>query len=77
MVVHWRKSLFLLLSGSTGKSFIEEMTRLINSWTLRSQQDAIARKALMVLPILLLQKTSFTSKSKDNVESLTSGKMGK
>ena len=77
MVVHWRKLLFLLPSGSTGKSFIEEMTRLINSWTLRSQQDAIAMKALMVLPILLLQKTSFTSKSKDNVESLTSGKMGK
>ena len=81
MVAHWRKSLFLLPSGSTGKSFIEEMTRLINSWTLRSQQDAIAMKALMALPILLLQKTSFTSKSKDNVEtfkkSLTSGKMGK
>ena len=24
-VVHWRKSLFLLPSGSTGKRFIEEM----------------------------------------------------
>ena len=69
-VVHWRKSLFLLLSGSTGNRFIEEMTRLINSWTFRSEQDTIAVKALIVLPTLLLQKTSCTSKSKDNVETL-------
>ena len=41
-VVHWRKSLFLLPSGSTGKRLIEEMTRLINSWTFRSEQDTIA-----------------------------------
>ena len=69
-VVHCRKSLFLLPSGSTGKRFIEEMTRLINSWTFRSEQDTIAMKAPMVLPTLLLQKTSFTSKSKDNIETL-------
>ena len=36
--------------------------------TFRSEQDTIAMKALMVLPTLLLQKTSLTSKSKDNVE---------
>ena len=69
-VIHWRKSLFLLLSGSTGKSFIEEMTRHVNIWTFRSKQDIIAMKALMVFPILMLQKTSFTSKSKDNVRTL-------
>ena len=46
------------------------MARLINSWTFRSEQDIIAMKAQMVLPTLLLQKTSFTSKSKDNVETL-------
>ena len=69
-VLHWRKSLFLLPSGSTDKRFIEEMTRLINSWIFRSEQDTTAMKTLMVLPTLLLQKTSFTSKSKDNVETL-------
>ena len=46
------------------------MIRLINSWTFRSEQDSIAMKALMVLPTLLRQKTSFTSKSKDNVQTL-------
>ena len=79
--VHWRKSLFLLPSLSTGKLFIEEMTILINSWTFRSEKENIAMKALLVLPTLLLQKTSFTSKFKDNIETfkedLASGKMGK
>ena len=46
------------------------MTRLIYSWTFRSEQDTIAMKALMVLPTLLLQNTLFTSKSKDSVETL-------
>ena len=71
MVVHGRKSLFLLPSGSTGKRFIEEMTRLINSWTFRSEKDTTAMKPQMVLPTLLLQKTSFTSKSKDNLKKNT------
>ena len=31
-IVYWKKNLFLLLSGSVGKSFIREMTRLVNSW---------------------------------------------
>ena len=70
MIAHWRKSLFLLPFGSTGKRFIEEMTRIINNWTFKSEQDSIAMKALMVLPTLLLQKTSFTPKSKDNAETL-------
>ena len=69
-VVNWRKSLFLLPSGSTGKRFIEEMARLKNSWTFRLEQDTIAMKALTVLLTLLLQKTSLTSKSKDNEETL-------
>ena len=34
-------------------------------------------KALMVLTTLLRQKTLFTSKSKDNIEELASGKVGK
>ena len=58
-VVHWRKSLFLLPSGYTGKRFIEEMTRLVNSWTFRSEQETITVTALMVLPTLQHQKTSY------------------
>ena len=69
-VVHWRKSLFLLSSSSTGKRSIEQNTRLINNWTFRSEQGTIAMKALRVLPTFLPQKTSFTSKLKDNIETL-------
>ena len=37
---------------------------------IQIRKDTIAMKALMVLPTLLLQKTSLTSKYKDNVETL-------
>ena len=37
---------------------------------IQIRKDTIAMKALMVLPTLLLQKTSRTSKYKDNVETL-------
>ena len=64
-VVHWRKSLFLLPSSSTGKPFIEEMTRLINSWTFRSEQDTIAMKAN-----LTASKNILYIKIQNNVETL-------
>ena len=31
-VVFWHKNLFLLPSGSCGKTYIEETTRLLNEW---------------------------------------------
>ena len=42
----------------------------MNIWTFRSEQDTISMKVLMAFPTLLLQKTSFTSKFKDNVQTL-------
>ena len=53
---------FLLLTGEAGKGFIEEMIRLANSWTYKSNLETIALKALMIIPGLLLQKTSLNSK---------------
>ena len=35
----WRKMLFLVPSGAAGKSFIEEMTKLINGWTFKSRWE--------------------------------------
>ena len=66
------KSAFLL-TGAAGKGFIEEMIRLVNSWTYKSNIETIALQALMILMImvgLLLQKTSLNSKSKKNSEIL-------
>ena len=65
-----RKSLLLLTPRSTVKRFIEEIKKLMNIWTFRSEQDTISMKVLMAFPTLLLQKTSFTSKFKDNVQTL-------
>ena len=62
--------LFLLPTGAAGKGFIEEMIRLVNSWTYKSDLETIALKALMIMPGLLLQKTFLNSKSKENFETL-------
>ena len=65
-IVYWKKVLFLLPTGAAGKGFIEEMIRLVNSWTHKSNLETIALKALMIMSGLLLQKTSLNSKSKEN-----------
>ena len=69
-VVFWRKNIFLLPSGRFGKLYIEETTRLINSWTHNSPLQDVAVKAIMVMPNLLLQKPSRNLKSKDHLEAL-------
>ena len=65
-IVYWKKVLFLLPSRAAGKGFIEEMTKLVNSWTYKSDLETIALKALMIMRSLLLQKASFNLKSKVN-----------
>ena len=69
-IVYWKKNLFLLPSGQAGKSFIDEMSRLMNEWIRKSPLKDIAFKAIMVMPGLLLQKPSQKSKSKDDLTSL-------
>ena len=32
-IVYWKKVLFLLPTPAAGKRFIEELARLVNSWT--------------------------------------------
>ena len=69
-IVYWKKVLFLLTTGAAGKGLIEETIRLVNSWTYKLDLETIALKALMITPCLLLQKTFFNSKSKENSETL-------
>ena len=69
-VAFWRNNIFLLPSGRSGKLYIEETTRLINSWTHNSPLQDVAFKAIMVMPSLLLQKPFRNSKSKDHLEAL-------
>ncbi|XP_057308911.1 uncharacterized protein LOC130647166 [Hydractinia symbiolongicarpus] len=69
-IVFWRRNLFMLSNGATGKNFLREVTRLLNSWVENSPIKCIALKAMHVMPALLLQKPSKNSKSKDHVNAL-------
>ena len=64
-IVFWRKNIFELPKGSAGKEFIQEMTRLINLWNTKSPERKTCLTALMVMPILLLQRTSLKYKSSE------------
>lgn len=70
-VVYWRRNLFLVPTGNAGKQFIKETTSLINCYVDDSAMKEIALKAIMVMPALLLQKSSKTSKSKDHSNALS------
>ena len=61
----------MLPTGASGKKYIEETTRLIDLWVNNTPYESIALKAVHIMPALLLQKPSKSSKSKDHLEALT------
>ena len=65
-----RKNLFTLPKGSSGKDYIKEITRMINERLIGSPIRECVMYALHVMPALLLQKPSKSSKSKDHVDAL-------
>ena len=72
-VVYWKKHLFKLPSGKTGKRYIKEMTRLIDLWNDNSLYISnFSLKLLMVMPSLLLLKPCRKSTSKQHTEYLNS-----
>ena len=66
-VVYWKKNLFLLPTGKSGKLYIDESVKLLNSWVEGTALHNITFKAIMNMPNLLLQKPSKNSKAKDNL----------
>ena len=69
-IIHWKRNIFLLPSGATGKAFIREITRLLQAFAEGSVMECIALKASFVMQILLIQKPSQKSKSRDHVTHL-------
>ena len=57
-MVFWKKNLFCLPSNKVGKQFINELTSLIDMWLSDGPSKEISLKSLMLLPNLMLQKTS-------------------
>lgn len=69
-VVHWRKNVFQVPLGNTGKEFTRELARLYSAFGTASSMESIALKAATVLPTLLLQKPHRTSKAKEHIACL-------
>ena len=69
-IVFWRRNLFTLPKGSSGKDYIKGITRMINEWLIGSPIRECAMYVLHVRPLLLLQKPSKCSKGKDHVAAL-------
>jgi len=70
-VIHWRKVLFKLPSGKSGKSFVSEVFHLFNAYAKGSALECVALKTVMIMPVLLLQRPYYRSKNHENVIHLT------
>ena len=66
-VVFWKKNVFTVPLGASGKSFASELSRLFQAY---SDGSGIALKAITVASRLLLQKPFRTSKAKDHTSCL-------
>ena len=66
-MIHWKKSLFRLPSGKSGKAFVSELCRLFRAYASGSALECVAMKAIMVMPVLLLQRPHRRSRNDDNI----------
>ena len=57
-LVHWKRNLFDLPKRAPGKAFINELTKQINEWCSKLPNRDICLKSLIVMPSLILQRTS-------------------
>ena len=64
-IVYWRKNVFMVPTGASGKKFIHEITRPFDQCTNDTPLKSIALKAIHVMAALLLQKQSRKSKARD------------
>ena len=69
-VTHWKRNVFQVPSGTTGRAFVSELAHLMHSYADGSSLESIAMKAGTIAQVLLLQKPSRKSKSKEHVTHL-------
>jgi hypothetical protein len=67
----WRKNVFKLPSGQSGKLFTKALTYLYEAYGSRSPLESIAFKAAAIIAPLLLQQPSGKPTYRDNVQHLT------
>jgi len=73
----WRKNVFKLPSGQSGKSFTLALSRLYDAYASRSPLECIALKAAAILVPLLLQQPAGKPQYRDNVVTLAGSNYGK
>ena len=71
-VVHWKKNLFKIPTGSSGQSFTKELSRLYLAFAEGSALESIALQAAIIFPSLMLQKPHHCSKVKEHRAALVS-----
>ena len=64
--VHWRKNLFTVPYGKSGKQFFPEIARLVKACAERSCLESIPHSAVSVACVLLLQRPHPRSKPNDH-----------
>ena len=65
-VLHWKGNLFPIPHGNSGKRFVRELSRLFRAFGEDTSIECIALAAIAVMPTLLLQNPSKSSKPKDH-----------
>ena len=69
-LVYWKRNLFEIPTGNAGKEFINELTSYVNQWCSNAPDRAVAIKIVMILPQLMLPRTSLKAKSSENKHNL-------
>ena len=69
-IIHWKRNIFQIPSGNAGKAFVSEIARLFQAYAEESSLECIAMKACIVCQVLLLQKPSKKSKTRDHCNHL-------
>ena len=69
-IVTWKKNLFKLPTGSTEKAFIKELSLWFERFNRKTEHHSIVLKVYIILPALVVQKRSKTSKSWEHCKKL-------
>ena len=48
-VVFWKRNLFWVPTGKSGKAFIDETNRLLNEWLIESDESLHIIKSVMIM----------------------------
>ena len=67
----WIPNLFLVPFGKEGRMLVDELARLAKLFTTHPDSECYALSALVLAPVLILQKPSRNSKAKDHKEHVT------